>query len=788
MLITAMLVMGICNHAIAENATKEKNESPKSKAYAGSFSCRECHEKFYQIWSTSFHGLAMQPYTTELAQTKLTPQEKEIVIGKYKYRADISGKAGYIVETDSKGEKKYKIEHVMGGKNVYYFLTLLEKGRLQTLPVAYDVNKKEWFDTAASGLRHFPGEQGRREEPVNWKEWPYTFNTACYSCHVSQLSTNYNSKADTYKTVWAEPGINCETCHGPGDEHNKIARATPKGQPLKEMKIISTKTMTTEQRNHLCASCHAKATAPLTTFYSPGERFFDHFDLVTLDNPDYYPDGRDLGENYTYTSWMMSPCVKSGKLDCMHCHTSSGRYRFKESEKANSACMPCHADRVNNSTAHTHHNADSPGSKCVSCHMPMTEFARMKRSDHSMLPPTPSATIAFKSPNACNICHTDKDAQWADNYVRKWRSRDYQVAVMHRAGLIDAARKRDWSRLQEMLDYITSKDRDEIFAASLIRMLPANQDQRILQTLLRAIEDPSPLVRASAAESIALMPTAETLQALVAALSDDYRLVRIRSAAVLARFSNIFLKSINTKNIEKANGEFLASLMARPDQWTSHYNMGNYYLNRAELKQAVASYDKALKLEPRAVMAMVNSSLAYAGMGEDDKADKSLQKALKIAPDNAAANFNLGLLKAEQKDFKSAEKYLKEALKYDPQMAKAAYNLCVMLAKDRVDEAIGFCRKASEIRPDDPKYAYTLAFFQQQKGDTESATRTLDALITRHPAYLDAYLLLAEIYEKEGKKEDVERVYNKALAVEGAPESFRDHIRTKLGELKNKPQ
>jgi len=30
--------------------------------------------------------------------------------------------------------------------------------------------------------------------------------------------------------------------------------------------------------------------------------------------------------------------------------------------------------------------------------------------------------------------------------------------------------------------------------------------------------------------------------------------------------------------------------MARPDQWTSHYNMGNYYLNRGELKKAIASY------------------------------------------------------------------------------------------------------------------------------------------------------------------------------------------------------
>jgi hypothetical protein len=33
----------------------------------------ECHERFYQLWSTSFHGLAMQPYSDILAQDKLTP-------------------------------------------------------------------------------------------------------------------------------------------------------------------------------------------------------------------------------------------------------------------------------------------------------------------------------------------------------------------------------------------------------------------------------------------------------------------------------------------------------------------------------------------------------------------------------------------------------------------------------------------------------------------------------------------------------------------------------------------
>ena len=116
----------------------------------------------------------MQPYTPEFAKAKLTPQEKEVVIGKLKYRADVN--EGVVMETGSKVKKKYPIEHVLGGKNVYYFLTPMERGRLQVLPLAYDVTKKEWFDTAASGIRHFPG-RGERDEPVSWTDQQYTFNT-----------------------------------------------------------------------------------------------------------------------------------------------------------------------------------------------------------------------------------------------------------------------------------------------------------------------------------------------------------------------------------------------------------------------------------------------------------------------------------------------------------------------------------------------------------------------------------------------------------------------------------
>ncbi len=767
----------------AESQVKS-GQVPPIASYTGSVSCRKCHEKFYQLWAPSHHGLAMQPYSVELASKKLSPQTEDIVIGDFRYRADIAGDTGRVIEKGPEGEKKYRIDHAMGGKNVYYFLTAMDRGRLQTLPVAYDANKKEWFDMAASGVRHFPG---LTDEPISWKDWQYTFNTACYGCHVSQVSTNYDLKSDTYHTVWKEPGINCETCHGPADEHVRVCEAAPKGTVPKNLKITrGGRDFSKEQNNATCSSCHAKAVV-LTDTFRPGNRFFDHFGLVTLENPDYYPDGRDLGENYTYTSWSMSPCVKSGKLDCLHCHTSSGRYKFKSKDKANQACMPCHQDKVDNPTEHSRHKSNSPGNKCISCHMPTTEFARMRRTDHSMAPPSPAATMAFKSPNACNLCHQDKTPQWADEWVRKWRARDYQAPLLKRASLVEAARKRDWSKLPEMLDYMTSKDRDEIFATSLTRLVPASGDPRVVPALLKAIKDPSPLMRSAAATALQNVPNEEAVLALVEAAGDGYRLVRVRAAAALAAYPNLPLTDADKKKVESANNEYLASILSRPDQWESHYNLGNYYLDRRDFKQAVASYDKALKMEPRGVLAMVNEAMAYARMGENLKAEQALQNALKVAPDNAAANLNMGLLKAEENDLVMAEKHLRAALKSDPQMAQAAYNLCVILSKDRLDEAMEFCRKATEIRPDVPRYAFTLAFYQQQRGDLTGAASVLNGLIAKYPAYGDAYVLLGGIYEKQGNKAQAEGLYTKGLAVKGMPEQYKVRMKERLNAMKVAP-
>ena len=717
----------------------------------------------------------MQPFSAGLAESALGPQNAAITIDGLAYRFVLDGEHGFVEESGAKGVRRLPIQHAMGGKNTYYFLTPMERGRLQVLPLAYDVGKKTWYDMSASGVRMHVDRP--RDRPVAWTDPAYTFNTSCYGCHVSQLRTNYDLKSDTYHSTWREPGINCETCHGDADAHVALYKKDISAKHS-DMRILRVTQFTVQQRSEMCAPCHAKM-SPVSSGYQATQRFFDHYDLVTLEDADYYPDGRDLGENYTYTSWLMSPCIRAGRLDCIHCHTSSGRYRFA-TENPNGACQPCHQERVANAEVHSRHKAGTPGGNCIDCHMPKTRFANMNRSDHSMLPPAPASTIKFQSPNACNLCHADKSASWADAKVRQWHKRDYQRPVLERAALVDAARKGQWEKLPAMLACIRDPRGDNVTQASLIRLLRSCEDPRRLPAVLEALRNPSPLVRAAASGSVGTVATPQAREALARATADEYRLVRIRSAASLAGMPVDALPAAQHESIRKATEELVASYNARPDDFSNQTNLGNFYMDQGRLDQAIPAFENAIRLRPDSVGTLVNASMAYSRSGRMTDAERVLDQALRFSPDNAPANFNRGLLLAELGRKADAENSLRKALASDPNLAPAAFNLCVLMMERRDATGLDYCRKSIQSAPTNEKYAFSLAFYLDQAGKTADALQFLKTFVARQRAGLETRLLLADLYLKTGRHEEALSIYQQAAALQGVPPEQRNFIERRL--------
>ncbi len=125
------------------------------------------------------------------------------------------------------------------------------------------------------------------------------------------------------------------------------------------------------------------------------------------------------------------------------------------------------------------------------------------------------------------------------------------------------------------------------------------------------------------------------------------------------------------------------------------------------------------------------------------------------------------------------ETALRAAFKIDPQSATAAYNLGVVLAAERPDEALDWCRKAHALEPQEPKFTYTLAFYLHAKGARDEAVTLLRTVTDRRAGYLDAYVLLGQIYEEGRQKNDAVELYRQAAAAEQFPAEVRQQFSTR---------
>ncbi len=768
--------------AILFSCVNRKSALDVAGSFSGSESCIECHERFYDLWATSWHGKAMQPVNAGFIKEYHLPDSEPM---------EVEGKLYQVVFGDStmtmcekEGDKlvnTYQATWSLGGRNVFCFLVPLEKGKLQTIPLAYDMNRDTWFNYPQSAVRHFV--EDVVDEALPWKDRMYTFNTGCYNCHVSQLSSNFDLKTDTYKSTWREAGINCETCHGPSAEHVRVCReAEEKGEEVGDLKIVVTSAFRPEQHDASCSSCHAKCN-PVTSSYMPGEPFFDHFNLITLEDHDFFPDGRDLGENYTYTGWLMNLCKQSSDLNCATCHTSSGRNRFRD--KPNDACTSCHQDKGENLEEHTLHKADSPGSVCINCHVPTREYVgRFLRSDHSFRPPMPEATIKFGSPNACNQCHDDKSPEWANKIVKERKDPHYQEETLYWAQLIKEARDADWSRLDEMLTIINENKYNEVVVTSFIRLLADCPEEKKWETILNAlITNESPLVRSAAVSTLSANYSEKAKNALVAAADDQYRLVRISAAFSLSGFPEKHLSTEDSLTVAKATDEYIHSFVARPDDWSSHYNKGIFYQNRGNIQKALDSYETAARLYPDAILPLINCSILYSYTGNPEKAEESLRKAIRIDPGNEAANLNMGLLLAETGRNEEATKALEKVLEKNPGQEVAAYNLSVLYAETNIRKAIEYAAMAADAAPENPKYGYALSFYQNQSGDNENAIKTLKSLIRNFPDDLNALYLLGEIYLQKKDTSNAIILYEDMVRRNIIPEADQSRIRRIISGL-----
>ena len=94
--------------------------------------------------------------------------------------------------------------------------------------------------------------------------------------------------------------------------------------------------------------------------------------------------------------------------------------------------------------------------------------------------------------------------------------------------------------------------------------------------------------------------------------------------------------------------------------------------------QSIASYQKAIAINPDLALAHNNLGIAYGEQGKYDLAIKSYQKAIAIKPDYTKAHNNLGAAYVEQGKHDLAIASYQKAITISPDYTKAHYNLGVL--------------------------------------------------------------------------------------------------------------
>ncbi len=260
--------------------------------YVGHEACQECHEDNYADVMKSGHPYKLnkvvdgQPPTYPFSEVTTPPEgytwdDITYVIGGYGWKARFIDKNGYIITGDD--------ENATTQYNFY----------------------NEDIDMGDNWVGYHAGK----------KDVPYN----CGTCHTTGYDPEgHQDGLEGLIGTWAEPGITCEECHGPGSNHVN----DPVGFPLK-----------VDRDSAACGDCHYRG------------------DKTEID-----ASGGFIKHHEQYEEMFQSRHLS---LNCVDCHDPHKTVKYaKGNDKVKVECESCHFEKVNYQKITDRAHAD-----CVECHM-----------------------------------------------------------------------------------------------------------------------------------------------------------------------------------------------------------------------------------------------------------------------------------------------------------------------------------------------------------------------------------------------------------------------------------
>jgi len=729
-------------------------------AFVGVQKCAECHKPEYDKWRGSHHDLAMDEANEEtvLGNFDNAVFERFGVVSRF-FRKN----GRFFVHTRGPGGEMgdFEVKYTFGVFPLQQYLVPFPGGRLQCLPIAWDVREKKWYHLYPDAPI----------DPADWLYWTnagQNWNGMCAECHSTNLKKNYVLNSDSYRTTWSEIDVSCEACHGPGSDHVNWAELPDMARPpaANYRLVVQTAGIKSRELVELCAPCHARRA--ILGDYTHAEPDLMDTMLPSLLIADlYFADGQILEEVYVYGSFTQSK-MYARDVRCSDCHDV---HSIKTVKDGNALCLQCHKADVYDTAEHHFHKkkgeigdpikgADGKvrfevgtGAACAQCHMPGRYYMGVDyRPDHSFRIPRPDLSRTLGTPNACNRCHADKNPQWADETITKWYGPGRRA---HYGNTIDAGRRHLSAAEKDLKKLAADPLYPVIVRATALSLLGAYAADGTAQTYATALADDEALIRRTAVDQINVADVKRQTALLASMLYDPVKAVRTEAARRMTEIRDPQLDAAQQRVYQAALREYQESMEYSADFAFARYNLGNLYTNLRQPEKAVDHYWAAIRIDDQFYPAKVNLAMLYNQTGRNDEAEALLREVVNVQPELYEVQYSLGLLLAEKKKYAEAARHLEIAAAGLPDRARVQYNLGLLLQHLKRDmDAEAALLGALEIEPDNLDYLYALADHYLKRGKLIQARPLAERMIAKQPQNSVGHDLLNYINKSLAEKNE----------------------------------
>jgi predicted CXXCH cytochrome family protein len=663
----------------------------KTDGYLGSAACQRCHEPEYDTWRNTLHVQMTKPINEAVVVGDFKPGTKLEDGGTGRAYAMDSRDGKYFISISRTGRQpeSFEINYTLGARRFQGYLTKLPDGRIYVLPVFWHTESKRWMDY--SEITPIPKDSSHDLRQI--------WNVTCVNCHATNLAKNFDAERNTFASTWTEMGIGCEACHGPGQAHID----DPEHQKTFTMKKVPPR-----QIFDTCAYCHGNKNKIFFGFKA-GDVYEDFALPFLISQPipdndpqgEFWPDGRPSRFNRPQ-ALTLTGCFRTGQATCTSCHRIHGNQNNHSlkvaidapgggrSRQSDTLCTQCHrtearagmpseglrslsevpasvrgggggpppleeswpaseAERqptpISDLTAHTHHAADSQGSRCINCHMSDVNWRLLtRRLDHTFQPPVPEMTARYGVPSACTTCHEEKSPEWAAATMDKWYGNgERRRAVVTMADTIYRAGSGDASVLSDIAKLAVDRSHGSLirasaaeFAGQLIAKAggagagraggaPPQVEKSwpspdVVNALIGAAADPEAIVRIAAVRTLGQLREPRLVPVLAARLADSARVVRVSAAESLFNMGVVQLDGIPGTVLAHVQDEWADSLRTFNDDAADHVALGWLEASRGRTVEGERELRTATRLDSGNAQAHVFLGVLAARAGRFDEA------------------------------------------------------------------------------------------------------------------------------------------------------------------------